>query len=236
MSLLSPFFLLLLCFYSDLLLVEHFSLLLLSLPPLDLQKGNLDEINIHLSSFHNYRPPSYTEELWEPVNEDKICLRPQDCTDPPGDTESGPLMAPCNLAPNQEFLAQSATSNVQDVPPNCFALSSQLTSQWPGMEAASPPGAEYTVLGQLGAQGNAAPATKRSVQDFYACVQLMNESGEVHLVPYLPPECCQNLLPPPWSREKKEKMADSQLRMNSGEAESSGSADPLVSVAGDDQG
>lgn len=92
------------------------------------------------------------------------------------------------------------------------------------------------MLGQLGAQDNAAPATKRSVQDFYACVQLMNESGEVHLVPYLPPECCQNLLPPPWSREKKEKMADSQLGMNSGEAESSGSADPLVSVASDYQG
>lgn len=212
--------------------------------PPPLQKGNLDEINIHLSSFHNYRPPSYAEEVWEPVNEDKICLTLQDCTDhgATGDAESGRLMAPCNLEPvvaSQQFLAQSSTSYQQSVSPHCFALSSQLTPLWPGVGGASPLGAEYTVLEQLGPRGdNATAATtkKRSLQDFYTCVQLMNESGEVHLVPCLPPECCQDLRPVPCSREKKEKMADYQLRTNPGEAESSGSADPLVSLAVDNQG
>eukprot|EP00066_Takifugu_rubripes_P015387 XP_011604653.1 PREDICTED: prolactin receptor-like isoform X1 [Takifugu rubripes] len=216
---------------------------IIGINPLLLKKGNLDEINIHLSSFHNYRPPSYTEEVWEPVNEDKICLTLQDRTDhgAAGDAESGRLMAPCNLEPvgaSQEFLAQSPTSYQQSVSPHCFTLSSQLSPPWPGVEGASPQGAAYTVLEQLGPQGDDADAAtkKRSLQDFYTCVQLMNESGEVHLVPCLPPECCQDLRPVPCSREKKEKMADYQLRTNSGEAESSGSADPLVSLAVDNQG
>lgn len=137
-------------------------------------------------------------------------------------------MAPYNLAPilaNPEFQPQSPTSPVQSVLPYGFALS------WPGMEGASLQGAEYTTLGQLGPQGEAAAPTKCSPQDFYTCVQLMNERGEVHLVPCLPPEYCQDLLAPPWSREKKDKMADYQLQ-----AESSWSADPLVSVAVDNQG
>lgn len=210
--------------------------------PHPLQKGNLDEINIHLSSFHNYRPPSYAEEVWEPVNEDKICLTLQDCADhgAAGDAESGLLMAPCNLEPavaSQEFPAQSPTSHQQSVSPHCFALSTQLTPPWPGVEGASPQGAEYTVLEQLGPPDDVAATTKkRSLQDFYTCVQLMNKSGEVHLVPCLPPKYCQDLRPAPCSREKKEKMADYQLRTSSGEAESSGSADPLVSLAVDNQG
>lgn len=229
--------LLLLCFWLNFLLVEPFPVLLLSLPVR--QKGNLDEINLHLSSFHNYRPPSYSQEVWEPVNKDKICLTLQDRANHalPGDAESVRLMAPCNLPPvlaNQEFLPQSPTSYVQSVSPYRFALSSELTSPWPGREVASPQGVDYTTLGQLGPQSDAGAPTKRSPQDFYTCVQQMNDSGEVHLVPCLPPEYCQEL--PPWSREQKEKMAVSQLRMDSGEAESSGSADPLVCVAVDNQG
>lgn len=184
-----------------------------------------------MSSFHNYRPPSYSQDVWEPVNEDKICLTLAERADhaPPGDAESLRLMAPCYLAPvlgYPEFQPQSPTSPVQSVSPYGFSL------LWPGREGASPQGVEYTTLGQLGPQGEAAAApTKRSPQDFYTCVQLMNESGEVHLVPCLPPEYCQDLPVPPWSRDKKEKMADYQLQ-----AESSGSADPLMSVAVDNQG
>lgn len=128
-------------------------------------------------------------------------------------------MAPCSLPPvlaNQAFLPQSQTSYVQSV----SALSSG--------------GAEYTTLGQLGPQGDTAAPAKRPPQDFYTCVQMMKESGEVHLVPCLPPEHGRDLPPPPWSGEKTEKMADYQLRMGSGQ--SSGSADPLVSVAVDNQG
>lgn len=169
--------------------------------------------------------------MWEPVNEDKICLTLQERADHTP-TESVRLMAPGNLPPgnlppvlsNQEFLPQSPAPYVQSVSPYRFVLSSGPTSPWPGRETASAQGAEYTTLGQLGPQGEAAAPTKRSPQDFYTCVQMMNESGEVHLVPCLPPECCQEV--PPWSRQKK-------LRVGS---ESSGSADPLVSVFVDNQG
>uniref|UniRef100_H3C7C9 Fibronectin type-III domain-containing protein n=1 Tax=Tetraodon nigroviridis TaxID=99883 RepID=H3C7C9_TETNG len=40
---------------------------IMGINPLLLKKGNLDEINVHLSSFHSYRPPSYSQEVWEPV-------------------------------------------------------------------------------------------------------------------------------------------------------------------------
>ncbi|XP_053273572.1 prolactin receptor [Pleuronectes platessa] len=40
---------------------------IMGIDPLLMKKGNLDEINRHLSNFHSYRPPSYTEEVWDPV-------------------------------------------------------------------------------------------------------------------------------------------------------------------------
>lgn len=172
--------------------------------------------------------------MWEPVNEDKICLTlPERADHAP--QESVRLMAPANLPPvlaNQELLSQSLTPYVQSVSPYQFALSSEPASSWPGREAASAQGAEYTTLGQLGPRGEAAATTvaaKRSPQDFYTCVQMMKESGEVHLVPCLPPASGQD--PPPWSRQKKEKMAELMVA-----SESSGSADPLVSVAVGNQG
>lgn len=197
-----------------------------------LQKGNLDEINVHLSSFHNYRPPSYTEDVWEPVNEDRIRLTLRDRNDcaPPADPESLSFMAHCNPA-SQEFPPQSPSSFRRTVSPYCSVPSSEVTPPWPGGEVASPQGVEYTTLGQLGPQLEAAAPTKRSPQDFYTCVQLMNESGEVHLVPCLPPQYCQDA--PAWSTEK---MADYQLRADSAEAQGTGSANPLVSVALDNQG
>ncbi|CAG00873.1 unnamed protein product [Tetraodon nigroviridis] len=202
---------------------------IMGINPLLLKKGNLDEINVHLSSFHSYRPPSYSQEVWEPVNEDKICLTLPDRADPasPVGGECVRLMAACHLAP--VFADRECpTAYVQGVPPYGPALTSD--------PAFPPQGAEYTTLGQLGAAGEPAAATKRSPQDFYTCVQQMNDSGEVHLVPCLPPEYCRDLLPPPWGGEKKDKMADRQLGMDSGEAGSSGSAHPLGSVAVDNRG
>ncbi|XP_054480148.1 growth hormone receptor-like [Anoplopoma fimbria] len=40
---------------------------IIGIDPLLLKKGNLEEINRHFSDFHSYSPPSYSEEVWEPV-------------------------------------------------------------------------------------------------------------------------------------------------------------------------
>lgn len=108
------------------------------------------------------------------------------------------------------------------------------------------PGTEYSVMGHPGLP-DAAPApvaTNRSPQDFYTCVQLMNESGEVHLVPCLPPVYCREFPPPPRvdldakeKEEKKKKLADCQARTkDGGEAERSEAAVPLLPVAVDNNG
>ncbi len=95
-----------------------------------------------------------------------------------------------------------------------------------------------------------AVATSRSPQDFYTCVQLMNESGEVHLVPCLPPAYCREFPPLPrvdleagGKEEKRKKLANYQARTNvmkrqndGGEAERSEAADPLLPVAVDNKG
>lgn len=86
----------------------------------------------------------------------------------------------------------------------------------------------------------------------------MNESGEVHLVPCLPPAYCREFpLPPPplpplpplpeadsdakdEEEEKRKKLAEYQARKSAakdgGEAERSKAADACVSVAIDNQG
>uniref|UniRef100_A0A8C5G0T9 Prolactin receptor-like n=1 Tax=Gouania willdenowi TaxID=441366 RepID=A0A8C5G0T9_GOUWI len=44
---------------------------IIGIDPLLLKKGHLDAINRHFSGFHNYCPPSYTEEVWENVMKGK---------------------------------------------------------------------------------------------------------------------------------------------------------------------
>uniref|UniRef100_A0A3B4FBJ1 Prolactin receptor-like n=1 Tax=Pundamilia nyererei TaxID=303518 RepID=A0A3B4FBJ1_9CICH len=45
---------------------------IIGIDPLLLKKGNLDEINRHFSNFHSYRPPSYSEEVWDHLRGKKI--------------------------------------------------------------------------------------------------------------------------------------------------------------------
>lgn len=109
-------------------------------------------------------------------------------------------------------------------------------------------------MGHAGLSG-ATPAPEASPtnctqQDFYTCVQLMNESGEVHLVPCLPPAYCREFPPPTLPKadsdakdeeeEKRKKLADYQARKSAakdgGEAEMSKEADTCVSVAVANQG
>uniref|UniRef100_A0A3Q0SYZ8 Fibronectin type-III domain-containing protein n=1 Tax=Amphilophus citrinellus TaxID=61819 RepID=A0A3Q0SYZ8_AMPCI len=56
---------------------------IIGIDPLLLKKGNLDEINRHFSNFHSYRPPSYSEEVWDQVSADDIYLTtPKDSSNP----------------------------------------------------------------------------------------------------------------------------------------------------------
>lgn len=173
-----------------------------STPHARLQKGNLDEINIHLSNFHSYRPPSYTEQ----VSADNVCLTLQDCSALAHLGESTP-------AAHHEYL----TPNVQSMSPYCLTPSPDASSPSMTPEVVSLPRTEYTTAGHPSLPRTTAVATNRSQQDFYTCVQLMKESGEVHLVPCLPPAYCRDFPPLLGEEEKKkEKMADYHTRTNSG--------------------
>ncbi|XP_044043160.1 prolactin receptor-like isoform X2 [Siniperca chuatsi] len=226
---------------------------IIGIDPLLLKNGNLDEINRHLSNFHSYKPPRYTEEVWHQVNADDVYLTtPKGCSDPadPTDREKDALMVPCDLTPHHQFTTQNPSSYVSPYcssPPEAFTPSLNVPSLWPRPEIVSLPGTEYSVMGHPGLT-NAVPApvataatTKRSPQDFYTCVQLMNESGEVHLVPCLPPI---NLdAGEEEEEEKKKKLAVYHARTNvmnrlkdGGEAERSEAADPLLPVAVDNKG
>lgn len=222
----------------------------------------MDEINRHFSNFHSYRPPRYAEEVWDQVSGDEVHLTtPKNCGVPAGptDREKDALMVPCDLMPvaaHHQLTAQNLTLYVQSPspycssPPEAFASSLGVPSPWPRPE--------YSVMGHLGIpnvvlapDATATPvANNRSPQDFYTCVQLTNESGEVHLVPCLPPAYCREF--PSLSRvdldagekeEKRKKLAGYQARTNvinrqkdGGEAERSEAADPLLPVAVDNKG
>lgn len=222
----------------------------------------MDRINSHLSNFHSYRPPSYTEEVWEQVSADHVYLTPKDCN-ARTDKEKDALMGPRDLTPvaaDYQFTTPNLTSYVQSLslscfsPPEAFAQPPDLPSQWSRLEVMTLPGTDYSVMEQSGlpkaVQAPDAGGVAVNQQDFYTCVQLMNESGEVHLVPCLPPAYCREFPPLPRNdinggggEKKKETLADCQTRMNAtnqakdgGEAERSKAADPLLSSAADKQG
>lgn len=236
---------------------------IIGIDPLLLKKGNLDEINRHFSNFHSYRPPSYTEEVWDHVSANDVYLTtPKDCSISVDQTDrqKDALVVPCDLTPvaaHHHLTTQHPSSYVQSLSPYCSSPSEAFTpsldppSSWPRPEIVSLPGTEYSVMGHPGLPTNAVPApvaTSRSPQDFYTCVQLMNESGEVHLVPCLPPPYCREFPSLPRvdseagekkEEEKKKKLADCQARTNAmkdgGEAERSEAAVPLLPVAVDNK-
>lgn len=233
----------------------------LLLSPSHLQKGNLDEINSHFSNFHSYRPPNYSEEVWEQVSADNVCLMPK-AGGIPGhraDTERDALMVPCDLPPvaaHHQITTPNPGPYMQSLSPYCFSppRTSDVASPWSRPEVVALPGSEYSMMGHTGVSGATpapgAPPTNSTQQDFYTCVQLMNESGAVHLVPCLPPAYCREFPPPPLPKadsdakdeeeEKRKKLADYQARKSAakdgGEAERNKVADARVSVAVDNQG
>ncbi|KAE8278417.1 prolactin receptor [Larimichthys crocea] len=227
---------------------------IMGIDPLLLKKGNLDEINHHFSNFHSYRPPSYTEEVWHHVStDDTYHTTPKDCSIPadPTDREKDALMVPCDVTPAaaQQFTLQNPKAYMQSLPPYCSlpaeasTPSPDVPSLWPRPEIMTLPGSEYSVMGHPNLP-NAVPApdpttvaTNRSPQDFYTCVQLMNETGEVHLVQCLPQAYCrefssQQKVDLDEEETKKKKKANYQVRVNDcGDVERSEAADPLLPVA-----
>lgn len=154
-------------------------------------------------------------------------------------------MVPCSLAP-----AVSPTSYVQSMapycslPPDAFAPSSlDVPSPWARPEIVSFPGTDYSVT--VPPSEPAAVTASHLPQDFYTCVQLMNETGEVRLVPCLPLAYCRDVPPVPsvrpdaaWGEEKK-KLTDYQVKnlmkglKDGGYAERSEASVPLLPVAVD---
>ncbi|KAM3585379.1 uncharacterized protein V6R79_016232 [Siganus canaliculatus] len=211
---------------------------IIGIDPLLLKKGNLDQINHHFSHFHSYRPPSYTEEVWEHVNADDVYLTaPRDYAaaatgagqpDPERDALVVPL-DPAPVAARYHFTAQNLTAYVQSLSPYCTAPPLDTPSPWPRPEIVSLPGTDYSMMGRGGGVPGAAPAPAgRSPQDFYTCVQLMNDSGEVHLVPCLPPAYCRDPPPPPreaGDTEEERRKLEQQVK-HGGEA-----AAPLLPLA-----
>lgn len=190
----------------------------------------MDEINHHFSNFHSYRPPSYSEEAWDQVSSSDIYLTaPKDYSVLPdrAEEEGSTFKAPGDQRPvaaPPPFL----TSYVQSVapcsasPPQAFTPLLDAPPPWLGLEIVSVPGSDYSMMEHPGLP-NAVPTSNparftpsHSPQDFYTCVQLLNDTGEVHLVPCLPPAYCREFPPFPAGgsveEEKKEQLSEYQAR------------------------
>ncbi|KAM4538530.1 prolactin receptor isoform 1-T1 [Fundulus diaphanus] len=219
---------------------------IIGIDPLLLKKGNLEEINRHFTNFHGYRPPSYSVEVWDQVSGDGIYPSvPKDGGIPANvldrDKET-PVTA------QTRFPLQNPSLYVQSAPPYCAsppeAFASLPDAPWHRAEMVSVPGTDYSTMEHPGLPNAAAPTPGGSpLQDFYTCVQLMRDSGEVHLVPCLPSAYCQEFpLFPRKEEEEEEKkrrrlieyQARKTLMKESGENERSEAADPLLPVEAED--
>ncbi|XP_077434786.1 prolactin receptor isoform X2 [Vanacampus margaritifer] len=167
---------------------------IIGIDPLLLKKGNLDEINRQLTNFHSYLPPSFmATEVWEQVRPDNIYLATiKDCAIP---TES-PGQAVDALTAPPDPTATETHQQVVSQPPTTFTPSSYCTSPpqvfssspWP--EIVSVPESSYSTMGQTSVLAPALPATCPS-QDLYSCVQIMNNSDGLQLVPCPPLAYCE---------------------------------------------
>ncbi|XP_061571516.1 prolactin receptor-like [Cololabis saira] len=194
---------------------------IIGIDPLLLKKGKLEEINQHFSSFHSYRPPSYSEEAWEQVYASDVYLTtPKDYGITADRTEGGggKLEPPGDqrpVAPQPPFLTHNLASYVPIAPPpQAFVPLLDAPTPWLGPD--------YSMMEHPGLRGTApvsdptAFPPSHSPQDFYTCVQLLNDTGEVHLVPCLPPAYCREFPPFPGvgsaeDEEEEEKKKQQQL-------------------------
>lgn len=181
---------------------------IIGIDPLLLKKGHLDEINRHFSSFHGYSPPSYSyaDDIWDQVSADDLCLTPAPAANKdldktplePRDTEKDALIIPCATASLDH--GSYVTNTTQ-----CFATS-PLPAQTDFLLAV--PGSDYSVMAEAGSPSPLESPDQKEFKtnptpDFYTCVQLMQDTGEVHLVPCLPPAYCGAF--PNWDEKARQK-------------------------------
>ncbi|CAL1598120.1 unnamed protein product [Knipowitschia caucasica] len=183
---------------------------ILGIDPLLLKKGNLEEINRHFSTFHGYSPPSYTftDDVWDQVSADETfplsapALAPEHLhtiTEKPSKPGNNPdphvnkkeaLIIPCNVA--------NAIANAN----HGRYVSGPFAS--PASDLVLPvPGSEYSVMGQTGVTELLQSSQMKAIPDFYTCVQMLQNSGEVHLVPCLAPAYCSAFST--WDEKAKQK-------------------------------
>ncbi|XP_061635531.1 prolactin receptor-like [Phyllopteryx taeniolatus] len=196
---------------------------IIGIDPLLLKNGNLDEINRHLTHFHGYLPPSFMDtEVWEQVSPDNIYVTtPKECTIP---TESLNQMRDAFTVPHD--LTATATHNqLWSQPPTTYTQSPycmsppQAFSQSPWPEIVSMPESSYSTMEQPSAHPPAL-STTCPLQDLYSCVQVMNDSNGLQLVPCLPTAYCELPALPKFNlqasvkEEEDEKLAENQARKN----------------------
>ncbi|XP_037552701.1 growth hormone receptor [Nematolebias whitei] len=220
---------------------------IIGIDPLLLKKGHLEEINHHFSNFHSYRPPSYSVDVWDQVSADSIYLTsPKDCR-VPGDVSDREQKLPSTA--QHQLSVQNSSSYVQSVSPYCmsptevFAPLLGPASLW---QRSDVPGTDYSIMEHPSIPDNNAPSlhpTSNPPQDFYTCVQLMKESGEVHLVPCFPTTYCRDLSPFQTSAiaepedEEQQKLVEGQARMSDGgKNKRTEASTPLLPVSIDDIG
>lgn len=126
---------------------------------------------------------------------DAQCEALMDPCDPPP-MQLPPPLAATNAAAYHHQQQGAPSSYVQSLLPYCMAPppSNTPSSLWAEMVAL--PGSDYSAVRPPMTSSAAPEATPvhcaTTHQDFYTCVQLMNESGEVQLVPCLPPAYCRD--------------------------------------------
>ncbi|KAM8872127.1 growth hormone receptor isoform 1-T1 [Synchiropus picturatus] len=170
---------------------------IIGIDPLLLKKGHFAEINRHLSSFHGYHQPIYSEEIWDCVSADidVFIKAPKNYQDPSDPTywETDALVVSSDVTPStdsQQLLAQNSfapnMSAYCSSPQVAFAPASDAATPWP--QIVTLPGTEYSMMGGAGVSlpENTPAPPQQPPQDFYSCVHVIKDGGEVHLVPCLP--------------------------------------------------
>ncbi|MED6244019.1 hypothetical protein ATANTOWER_029198 [Ataeniobius toweri] len=223
---------------------------IIGIDPLLLKKGNFEEINRHFSNFHGYRPPSYSVEVWDQVSADGIYLStPKDCSILANvlDRHKG---TPITI--QNQFPIQNPSSYVRSVPsyctspPEAFSSLQDTPTPWQRPEMVSVSETDYSMMEHPGLPNTTVSApnpANQQVQDFYTCVQLMRDSGEVHLVPCLPSAYFQEFFQGVDAAKKEEeeekkrrRLTEYQARktMMKDENERSEAADPLLPIGAQD--
>lgn len=181
-----------------------------------LQKGQLDEINHHFRTFHSYKSPSYMEEIWEKVSVDSFC--------PTDMTKSSSLVKSTNKKTETLVIKPEAPDHLlaeNQTPSECCQLSycslpaAGFSLPQPGPDIKMP--LNENVIQH--SDSTPPPDNNHGTQpEFYTCVQLVKESSQLHLVPYVATVDCKRFSLPladnSEAGEMEKKLLDCQVLTN----------------------